>query len=549
MVPIEAVLVRDGMIVATGEFATLQARAGSATRMLDLKGKTLLPGLIDPHSHPDITAYLHSFVDLSGFTHATPQAVWEALRKAVATAVPGEWIAARGFDPVLISDLEAPSIGFLDQIAPDNPLIIVAQSLHSAWANSAAFRAMGIDHDTANPSNGSYYERDADGQLTGFIVETQAIKPIMAEATRSIDIGASIVAVMNDYSRQGFTTITSLGLLGDTADSLLLYNYLASPEHNLIEQSLNTLGLLPDLEHPLPRHFIYLPLESMAELPEGPENGDEFFSVLGIKLWYDGSPYTGSMYLTEPYLNTPLTRDSLKIPADSRGKALMTQNALHTVVRQMDAQGWQVSIHTQGDQSSLEVIDSFMQPGDPPLTRQHRLEHLLLLPTELLPQIGELQLSLSFHINHLYYYGDALAHDIIGMKRAEKMLPVASALAQRIPVTLHADLPMYPDEPFSLIATAVARQTRQGYPLAASEAISVTDALYALTLNAAKQLGMEDTLGSIEVGKLADFTIVNVDPLAVPETQLRGIRVLQTIIQGRTAFRAAQETDESAAQE
>ena len=158
----EAVAVRDGRIHVVGSREEVLAYKGTATRVVELGDAVLLPGLIDAHSHPIMSAMMSQTLDISGFHHSTRAEVMEVIDRGVAQAGGGEWVIAYGWDPALVPDLSPPTLAELDAIAPNNPLLIIAQTLHSAHANSAAFSAAGITRDSPDPAGG-YFERDEDG--------------------------------------------------------------------------------------------------------------------------------------------------------------------------------------------------------------------------------------------------------------------------------------------------------------------------------------------------------------------------------------------------
>jgi predicted amidohydrolase YtcJ len=528
---VEAVFVENGKIISTGSRDEIFKHKTDATRLVDLKGNTLMPGFIGVHTHPDLAAYLYSFVDLSGFTYRTKDEVWARLAQAVKETKKGEWIFCKGFDPMLIKGLTAPDIKYLDSIAPENPILILAQSMHSAWANSLAFKKMGITDKTPDPAPGNYYEKDSQGKLTSFIVETEAIKTMAADAIKVFNIKENVIKVSNEHLGNGITSITTMGLANSKA--FILYEHLSTHHPKLIHNVLGMLGVLPDRK-PTVRHFVYLMHTTPSLFPEKVENGDDFFKVCGMKLWYDGSPYTGSMYLKEPYLNSDLMTKGLKVPANHSGQTVIDKQEFYDAVKKYHELGWQVSAHSQGDRSTEEVLDVFeqIQSKSSVKNRRHRIEHGVLLPPELLAKMKRLNMTPSFHINHLYYYGSALKNDILGAERTARMLPINSCSKEGLYYSLHADAPMYPEEPLSLLQTAVTRKTREGEIIGPHEAISVMDGLKALTIYAAWQLNMEKKIGSIEPGKYADLIILDKNPLTVDPGSLRDIRVLNTFVNG-----------------
>ncbi len=532
---VEAVFVENGKIISMGARDEILKHKTDDTRIIDLQGKTLMPGFIAVHTHPDISAYLHGYVDLSGFTYRTKEEVWTKLRQTVAQTPKGQWIFCRGFDPILVPGLTAPDIGFLSALAPDHPVLILAQSIHSAWANTLAFEKMSVTAATPDPAPGSYFEKDSKGNLTGFIVETAAVKVMSGDVLKVFDIKDNVLKVNEEHFGNGITSITTMGLMNGKA--LILYEHLSTAHPKLLSRALEVAGLLPHRK-PTVRHFMYL-LHSTPDLfPKQIDNGDDFFKICGMKIWYDGSPYTGSMYIREPYLNSELMAKGLKIPTNHRGQTVIGKQDFFNAVKKYHDLGWQVSVHTQGDRSTEEVLEVFERvlSESPAMNLRHRIEHGVLLPPELLGKAKKLGITPSFHINHLYYYGKALRDDILGADRTSKMLPVGSAGKAGLYYSLHADAPMYPEEPLSLLQTAVTRKTREGEIIGPLEAISVPDGLKALTTYAAWQINMEEKIGSIEPGKYADLIILDRNPLKANPDSLREIRVLNTFVNGNEVW-------------
>jgi predicted amidohydrolase YtcJ len=289
------------------------------------------------------------------------------------------------------------------------------------------------------------------------------------------------------------------------------------------------------------RNIAYLRHFQVASAGRKPGEGNDLFRVQGVKLWYDGSPYSGTMLLDEPYLDSRLCCCTLGIPAGTTGHANFDPAELRELALRLHRDGWQVLTHAQGDRGTREILDLYEYALGEHERDDHRwrLEHCALISPEDLRRAARLGVTPSFHVNHVYYYGPELRDSILGEERAGGLMPIGTAVAAGHRVSLHADSPMYPPEPFRLMRTAVTRRTRLGEPLAPAEAITAEQALRAVTIDAAWQLFAEERVGSIETGKLADFTIVDRNPLAVDPAELDQIGVVSTWLAGRPVASSA----------
>lgn len=533
----DAMLVIDGVIEQIGPEGEIETSGIDKLIKKDMGGATIMPGFIDVHTHFALSMFLSAMHDLSGFKHATNREVWGHLAQIAAAADPGEWIVCKGLDPILVPDLVVPSRQFLDSIAPDQAVVIFSQSLHSYWANSLAFEKVGITTSTPDPSELSYYEKDEAGHFTGLIVEQEAFRPFAEKLTQEVltpkVLGRAARDVMDKYAQNGNTTIVSTGLTINDSKPLILLKHLSAEFPSFVGKLLANLGQLPSRK-PTPRHFLYMRHDRSALLPEQKGERDDFYDILGIKHWYDGSPYIGSMYMDSSYLNTNLSTDVLHIPAGSKGSALLDKAALQSFIQQYHEAGWQIAIHTQGDAAIKEVISAYeelSQTLDFSQSR-HRLEHCLLLPPNELLRVKALNLFPSYHINHIYYYGDALASGLLGEERTQQILPLKSSLQSGVISTLHADQPMFESRPFRLIQTAVERKTKNGKTIGLEEGIDVLEAIKCLTIYAAQQIHKEDKLGTLTKGKYADFIVLDRNPLTIPVKDIDQVQCRQTFIHG-----------------
>lgn len=508
----EAVAVTDGRISAIGTNDEIGRSRGPGTDVVDLGGRALLPGLIEPHSHPDMAAHLCSWIDVSGFNHPKVVEIEKLLRDAVATTPKGEWIFAFGLDAMLTSDLGVWGRERLDGIAPDHAVVIMMQSMHTLFVNSMALRKAGIDEDTPSPGGGGHYAKDAAGRLTGKVEEGPAMGPFLLHAFDPARPVQDLIA--DEYRKCASVGITTMGMAGamSAGDRFC---------RNLADDPATPLRLVSYMSH-----------SNALSVGRLPEVDHDRYRVAGAKLWYDGSPYTGTMLLDDPYLETNLCCCTLGIPAGSVGRANFDPEDLLEVLRTLHADGWQVLTHSQGDRACREIISMYADVVDGTTDHRWRVEHCALIGADELHRSARIGVSPSFHIDHVRWYGPELRSEIIGPERAERLMPIRTAIDEGLRPSLHADSPMYPPGPLRLASTAVTRRTRLGTTIGAHLAITPLEALRAVTIDAAWQLGMDREVGSIEVGKRADLAVVDRSPLRCDPLEIDRLLVESTWLDG-----------------
>ena len=339
----EALSVAGQDILAVGDLDQVMAGRNGRTRLIDLDGAALTPGLIEPHSHPLISALLYDFIDLSGFTHPGGREALDELRRAAAQTPPGRWLAGFGYDPILLRDLEAPTADDLDRISSEHPIFIMIQSMHSVFVNHRAFEAAGINNDTPQPQGGEFV-KDANGRLTGMIIEQGGILPFMfAMLTASQpDAEQLLNKQMKRYARAGYTAVGAAGFFPVFPDAAGLMQRMAESDGCPVRISV------------MDR---VLDLEAGVVPPVFPDT--DRYRNWGVKLWYDGSPYTGNMFLDDPFLNSRLMQKSLGVPPDTCGYAMMTKEEIIRLVLKYHNQGRRIAIHGQGDRAVRDILDAF----------------------------------------------------------------------------------------------------------------------------------------------------------------------------------------------
>ncbi len=507
----EALAVKEGRIVAVGSSEDLAGLIGPETETVDLDGRTLLPGLIDPHMHSTMVQ-LSDWVDVSPMTCPTADEVFAAL--SAAPTLSTGWVLARAFDPTITQGDAQLDLALLDRLVPDRPLVVLESNGHVAYANSEAFRRAGVDRSSADPPGGRY-TRDASGELTGRLEEPAALGAFFAGFP--VVEGEAVVGRIRDLlwhaASQGVTLLhdCGIGAMAGAADLEVLQEAIHA------ESPVRYRGMLVSNQY-----------DEWSRLGLKPGFGNDLFRVDGVKAWSDGSNQAGTGYQRQPYLGT-----------HSCGALNHSPEDLAELIGRAHRDGWQLGVHANGDAAIDVTIEAFAQAlaQHPRDDHRHRLEHCSVLHPEQMERMAELGLSPSFLIGHIRWWGKAFRDRLLGPDRAAHYDPCASALRAGLRISLHSDWSVTPLEPLRYVEDAVARVMAEGGEvLNLDERISVEAALRAVTIDAAWQCRADDITGSLEVGKYADLAILEDDPTAVDPTSIANIAVSQTRLGGELRY-------------
>lgn len=515
----EAVAVKNGDIIKVGSRAEVMEHAGPETNLIDLAGRALLPGFVEPHGHPLLSSYARGtpVVDVRAINSPTFEAVMQVVRRRVAKATPGEWLHFLGLDPQLHTDMHEPTIQELTAIAPQNPLTIQTSNFHVIYANSAAFERRGWSKATTAPDGGEIY-LDASGELTGKVAERaiEILNPFF-EARGLEGNKAAFNEWIWKHVRAGITTGTEIGLRPYMID--VYRDYAKKPD-------------------PLMRIFAYDAVNAQGVSRCEPGEGNEFFKVIGIKTIADGSPFVGNIFISKPYLNTELTLQRMGLPENNTGHTNWTEQQLSEALPKYVAAGWQLATHTQGDRAVDMILDLYEKvlAAHPRADHRFRLEHCAMLRDDQVDRAMRLGVVCSFFPAHLYFWGEPIADHMFGPDVAAHYMPFASAARAGMRFSLHADSPMTDPAPLLCMQIATTRRTKAGRVLGAEQCVSREQALRAVTIDAAYQLFMDDRVGSVTVGKSADFVVLAENPLSAESERLSEIKVHGTWLAGRQVF-------------
>lgn len=524
------VAVRDGRILAVGDAddaAAWHTRFGACATDDTLRDQVLMPGFVEGHCHL-MEGAMWDAAYVGYYDRRGPDgtrwpglrsldAVLDRLAQAERAMTDDGPLLAWGFDPIFFGTSRL-TVRELDRVSARRPIMILHASVHLMNVNGAMLAQAGIDEDTDIDG----ISRDADGRPTGELQEFAAMFPVY----RAIGSKLAISAGEQPHAIRNFGRVAQLAGVTTATD---LVNDLSPAGNRTLRD------VTGDVDYPVRIVPAFAPQRSPARsadsvLAEVARNTDKL-RFGAVKFIVDGSIQGFTARVRWPgYAG-----------GQPNGLWLIPPAQLVDVFAPFHRAGLQLHIHTNGDEATEVVLDAMttLLARDPRPDHRHTLQHCQMADAAQLAHIRALGMCVNFFANHLYYWGDAHYAQTIGPDRANRMDAAGSAQRLGIPYALHSDAPITPLNPLFTAWCAVQRETASGRVLGEHERISVDDALRAITLGAAYTLKMDHLVGSIEVGKFADFAVLDDDPARVAPARLKDVRVWGTVLGGRV-FRAPQ---------
>jgi predicted amidohydrolase YtcJ len=506
----EAVAVKYGKIIEVGFNDDVEGYASSGTKVIDLKGRTVTPGLIDSHCHMTSTgarkvlqvelseeAGIHSITDLQ-----------KRLAERAKVTPKGEWIYGSDEDDSKLAEKRHPTRWELDEVSRDHPITVTTRGGHFFVANSKAFEMANISKDTPNPVGGRF-ERDPEtGELTGGVHE-KAAQLVSERPTPNREQAY-------EGAKQQLKECAAAGLT-------CVHDSIGQSEIRAINDLRNN-GELP-IRVRIDVHKDLWPELEKAGIYQG--FGDDWARITAIKFFWDGAISARTAAVSEPYLNKPEFYGVLGTTPE------LAMQELETAYKE----GYRVVTHANGDVAIslfcdvIEVLQAKYPRPDP----RNRDIHCTVVNPELISRIKKLDILPTIFGPYAYYHGDKLL-PAFGEKRLEWMFAARTFLDAGVRVAAHSDYGAGPMPPLMGIHALVNRVTKAGRPIGQSQRVSVMEALKMYTMNAAYHAFDEDRLGSIEPGKLADFTVYGRDLLTVPTMEIIDVPIDMTIIDGKIVY-------------
>ncbi|MFJ4228917.1 amidohydrolase [Paenarthrobacter nicotinovorans] len=516
--PVQAVAVTDGTITAVGSRGDAQGWRGSGTRVVDLGSATLTPGLVDCHIHPVFGLDLTVGVDLSGAS--TLDDVRSLLRSQ--SGNDDDWLRGWGLNPNVFGTLPMHR-NVLDDVSGGKPALIRLFDGHSAIANSRALELADV-HGRHEFEQASEVVCDADGVPTGLLLEAAAMELVQRHIPQESfeRRKARLSELFRDFARSGLTG-------GHIMDH--------SEESSELFRALEAEGELPLRLRSAPWCMPGTTEDDWKELARSIGTGGRRWSVEAIKLFVDGTVDNGTAWLHEPDLYGESTAPFWPRPEE-----------YSAAVHYFAARGIPTATHAIGDAGVSHVLDALESlratvPADVLNRTVHRIEHIETVPDELVARFKDSGVVASMQPTHCTHYSLADHSDNwstrLGPARADRAWRCRDLREQGVVLGIGSDWPIAPFQPLPIMADARLRR-RSGHPgqepIAPSQALTALQALEGYTSHAAKAAGLWEVSGSITVGKRADFTAFELDPLSAAPDDFAASSVLATFVDGEIQF-------------
>ena len=509
---VEAFAVRAGRFVAIGSSADMRALVSRDTTVIDAAQQTVTPGFIDAHCHPGEVEELY---DINADVRTIGE-IQSAIRERAARTPPGQWIRAFKFDDTKVRDARPLTRQDLDAATIDHPVRVDHRGGHTTWFNSKAFELAGVTRATPDPRDGRYY-RDANGDLQGEVAEnardvfqTVGIYEQFTPAQQRERARDAMIAMSRRLTAVGLTTVHDAEA---TADKLRAY------------QDARAAGGLLHRAYAMPTGMLANgPYQKLRDAGIYTGVGDDYFRIGAVKFVADGSASERTMRMSTPFIDKP----------GDYGILTMDQKQIHEAVEDAHRNGWQVGIHANGDVTIDMVLNAYerVQKLWPAPDRRHRIEHCSLVTPELVRRIKASGSIPTPFWTYAYYHGEKWR--AYGEEKMRSMFAHRWFIDAGIPVPGASDYSPGPFEPMMALQSMVTRRDYAGRVWGAEQRVTIDEAVRIGTFNGGYASHEERTKGSIAVGKLADFVILERDPYLVPADELKDIRVLRTVVGGNT---------------
>lgn len=531
----QAIAIAGNRIVAVGTNADIERVAGPKARRIDLKGRTVTPGLLDAHAHFAGSAGDWLFlIDLSYPKVKNMAEVATAVRERVASTAKGRWVLGRGWDEGKLAEQRLITAKDLDAVSPDHPVSLTNTTGHYLVANSVALRLAGVNRETPDPPGGTI-DRYADGTPTGVLKEgAQGLVERLIPPLSDAEAEQGIRELSKAFNAEGMTGLKDPGISGRTWNQ---YRKVAA-EGAL---SVRVFALWSGGQSVAAAQRLIAERASTTRPYEG--TGDDHLIAGGVKLFLDGSGGARTAWLYDDW-----NRKSTEIDAGNHGYPTTNADTIRAMIRMYHDAGLHVSVHAIGDQAIDWVIDTYDRAmrENPKKGLRHGIIHANIPTDHAIAVMARLERDFDAGYpepssTFTWWIGDTYAGNF-GPVRAQRLNPFHTFQAKGIIWANGSDYNVTPFPARYGIWAAIAREPALGTygktPFGTAESVDVRTALRAVTMWPARQMFLDTRIGSIEVGKYADLAVWDRDFYAVPTRQIKDAKCLLTIFDGKVVFQA-----------
>ena len=527
----QALAVRGGRFVAVGSTAEVRARIGATTRVIDGGGRTVIPGLIDSHVHALGVAAAEAVQPFQDLRSIGELQDW--IRTAATRTPPDTWIWTPRVYPPRLRERRFPTRQELDTAAPHHPVAV--DGLYALSLNTLALQAAGVTRASVAPPGGAI-AKDARGEPTGLLRNVGAMLARFRPGASPVPPLAMLERVHQQYAQTGITSVIERDA---TVEGYRPYEALQRAGRLHVRATVTFRIPHPEDAAQVERFIAGLPLRFGS--------GDDWLKVGPLKIFVDGGILLGTAFMREPYGAGAHDLYAIDDPA-YRGFLTLTPEQIRSAIAIGHRHGWQMVAHVTGDAGVDTVLDAFAaaQAQTPSPDARDTLIHAYFVHPESAARAARLGVLVDTQPAWYYKDADALAAGL-GPERLAHFIGLRTLRQAGVDVAINTDHmfgldrdeALNPFNPFLTIYAATTRRTQSGAVVSGDEAVSREEALRMMTSAAARFSFDEKTRGSIEVGKLADFLVLDADILTCPPERLRAIRPEMTVIGGRVAYEHA----------
>ncbi len=528
---VEAIVVEDNLIVDLGKYAKLIKKHGDDIIKYNLQGKTLLPGFIDAHSHASALVQSFIFVNLMNKPWGNISSIKDIanslklqLEKNPDKYDEENWLIGQGYDNTNFPNGEKLSKLDLDQVSQDIPIIVIHSSHHSVVVNSKILELLNINNNQDDLDENFYEKLPGTNELSGVLNERaffgnrKILKQINGFADRNqwIELWKKVI---DYYASQGYTTIQDESL---SQNSLQFFDYLNKNNQLVLDVIANVITSDPKLMKYMERYW------------DVNENYRNQFRIEGIKLFFDGVIELQTAWLSKPYILHWGDKDN-----DYRGKMIGDNEQTYYWIKWAIANTLKVSAHCIGDQASQQYLDLYQKALKETKNRRDLrpiMIHSSLVRYDQLKRMKKIGMLPTFFAEDIYYSANKLAKDFIGKNRVENIAPAYWAKKLHLPFSFHHYSPDFSPNSMLTLHRIVNRKDQDNCEVGPWHQLSIKQALKSLTINSAYQYHEEKIRGSIAVNKVADFVILSQSPLMTSPENIKDIKILATIKNGKQIY-------------